>query len=180
MTGTITWSRLALGLLAALLAVACLVAGTAKWAAPGLLPSSWTAADRAESRNADVMTATRRAMNTFLDVDYNHIDAEIKAVLAASTGQFKKQFGDAQVQYAALTREGKATSQGRIREIGITRSSADEALLSVAADSTVENSATRAAEAKGQKVDKVRLYYFQVTMSHVGDRWLMSNLEVIG
>jgi Mce-associated membrane protein len=172
--------RIALTVLAGVLALACVATVTVKWVAPGMLPASWTAADRADDRNTEVLTATRRAMAAFLDVDYATIDDQIEDVLAVSTGQFKKQFGDARVQYAALTRQGKAVSEGQIREIGITRANDHEALLSVAADSTVSNTATAEAEKKGEKVDKVRVYYFQVTMNRVGDEWLMSNLEVIG
>lgn len=173
-------TRLALIALATVLLVGSVLAFGAKQLAPGLLPASYTAADKAENRNRDVLTATRRAMTTFLDVDYREIDDQIDAVLAQATGTFKKQYGDARVQYAALTRKGEAVSEGTIREIGITRSGADEALLSVAADSEVSNTATAEAEEKGEKVDKVRVYFFQVTMTRVGDDWLMSNLEVIG
>lgn len=169
-----------LAVLAAVLLVAAVLAFGARQLAPDLLPSSWTAADRAEDRNRDVLTATRRTMTAFLDVDYREIDDQIDAVLARSTGTFKKQYGDARVQYAALTRKGEAVSVGTIREIGITRASDSEALLSVAADSEVSNTATAEAEEKGEKVDKVRVYFFQVTMTRVGDDWLMSNLEVIG
>ena len=172
--------RLALGVLAAVLALLTIATFGARQFFPDVLPSAWTAADRAEDRNRDVLTATRRTMTAFLDVDYREIDDQIDTVLAQSTGTFKKQYGDARVQYAALTRKGEAVSKGTIREIGITRTGDDEALLSVAADSEVSNTATAAAEKKGEKVDKIRVYFFQVTMSRVGDDWLMSNLEVIG
>jgi len=173
-------TRLALGVLAALLALASLGLVMAKAVAPGVLPASWSAAEEADDRNVEIDAAARQIMTTFVKVDYNTVDEHISDVLADSTGTFKKQFEAQKVEFAALTRQERATATATIREVGITRSNENEALVSVAVDSTVLNRTTRQAIKKGEKVDNVRLYLFQVALTRVGERWLLSNLEVIG
>jgi hypothetical protein len=171
--------RFVLAAIASGLAAACVIAAASPWIARGLLPSAWTAAQHAEDRNVAVSIAAREAVQAFLDVDYRHVDTDIDAVLADATGRFARQFSGARGQYAALTRTGQVVSVGRIREVGITRADDRVAVLSLAADSEVANSATRAAAGAGSSGAQLRTYSFRVTMKRVGGRWLMSDLEVI-
>lgn len=173
-------SRWALTALAALLALGCVLLPVAKAFFPSALPSSWNAADRADDRNDEVIDAARKVMRSFTNTDYQTIDKDIARTLALSTGEFKKEFAATEVQYEALSRQSRAVATGSVREIGITRSNDDEAMLSVAVDQKVLNQTVRQALAKGEKVDNNRTYLFQVTLSRVGEKWLLSQLEVIG
>ncbi len=172
-------ARLALTVLASVLALACVGIVAAKAFAPGVLPSSWTAAQDAEDRQADVTTAARKVTNAFLDVDYRDMDPRTAKVLALSTGTFKKQYQKSQVELTAAARQNQAVSTGKVRNVGIGDIDEDSAVVFVAADSTVTNKAVTAAKAKGQKVDDQRYYRFQLNLTKVGDQWLLNNLEFV-
>lgn len=172
-------ARTVLGVLAALLALACLFVVGAKAFAPGALPSSWTAAQDAEDREADVTTAARNVTNAFLDVDYRDMDPRVDKVLALSTGTFKKQYEQTRVNLTAAAREGQAVSTGKVRSVGVSDIDADSAVVFVAADSTVTNKAVAEAKAKGQKVDDQRYYRFQLNLTKVGDKWLLNDLQFV-
>lgn len=171
--------RLALTVLAAVLALACVGLIGAKAFAPGILPSSWTAAQDTSDREADVTTAARKVTNAFLDVDYKDMDPRIEKVLALSTGTFKKQYEQTRVNLTAAARQGQAVSTGKVRNIGIADLDKDSAVVFVAADSTVANKAVQEAKAKGQKVDDQRYYRFQLNLTKVGDHWLLNDLQFV-
>lgn len=171
--------RLGLAILAGLIALASVGLVVAKQVDSDVLPSSWTAGDRADERNIEVVAAARQAMSTFLNTSYETIDKDVDAMLKLSTGNFKKEFSATRVQYEALSRDGRAVGTGDVKETGITRIDDSEALVSVAVNQKVLNKTMRQAIKKGEKVDPVRVYRFQLTLTKVGDRWLLSNLEVI-
>lgn len=172
-------ARVVLGALAALLALACLFVVGAKTFAPGALPSSWSAAEDAEDREADVTAAARTVTNAFLDVDYRDMDPRVAKVLSLSTGTFKKQYEQTKVNLTAAARQGQAVSTGKVRSVGVSDIDADSAVVFVAADSTVTNKAVAAAKAKGQKVDDQRYYRFQLNLTKVGDKWLLNDLQFV-
>ena len=146
---------------------ATLVVGLGRTTAPARVPESWTSADLAEDRHGEILTAARRTLTMVLDVDYREIERQIDAVLESATGAFEEEYEQDRERLVALTREGRTISKGVIREIGITRADEKEALLLVAADSRVEGDA------------QVRPHMFAVSMARVGDRWLVSGLEVV-
>lgn len=167
-------ARVVVSAVAVAAAIGCVVVGLGRTTAPALVPESWTSADLAEDRHGEILTAARRTLTMVLDVDYREIDRQIDAVLERATGAFKEEYEQDRERLVALTRKGQTISKGVIREIGITRADEKEALLLVAADSQVENAATT-----GEKAGQVRPHVFAVTMAKVGDRWLVSGLEVV-
>lgn len=173
-------ARIALGVIAVVLALACgyLLLGKALF--PGGVPGSWTAADKAADREVAVTSAARTVTLAFLDVDYQNMDPLVQKVLDLSTGTFKKQYDATKVNLEAAAREGKATSVGTIKDIGISDIDADSAIVFVAADSQVDNAAMAQARAKGQAVDQNRYYRFQLNMTKVGDHWLLNELQILG
>ena len=160
-------ARLVVSLVAAAAAIGCVVVGLGRTTAPALVPDSWTSADLAEDRHGEILTAARRTLTMVLDVDYREIDRQIDAVLERATGAFKEEYEQDRDRLVALTKKGETVSKGVIREIGITRADEKDALLLVAADSNVEGDA------------QVRPHVFAVAMAKVGDRWLVSGLEVV-
>lgn len=171
--------RQALILLAVALTAACLFLVTAKALFPDVLPSSWTAAEKAEDRQVAVTAAARKVTLAFLDVDYRDMDPQVENVLDLSTGAFKEQYEASRVELVAQARDGEATSKGEVKSVGISDIDEDSAVVFVAADSTVDNKVMREERAKGEKPDGKRFYRFELKMTRVGDSWLLNELEFV-
>ncbi|RNL64809.1 hypothetical protein EFK50_02110 [Nocardioides marmoriginsengisoli] len=173
-------ARRFLTVLAVVLALACLLVLGAKAFVPGVLPSSWTAADDAADRDTEITTTARRMMSDFVNLDYNDIDADTKRVLGYATGKFKTDYSNDLVELTALTRQRRAVSTGDVLKVGIGQVDEKTAIVSVAVDTKVTNTTTEAAKKAGKGPGYQELgYMFKLTMNHVGDRWLIADLEVI-
>jgi hypothetical protein len=171
--------RVLLTLLAVALASACIFLILAKALFPGVLPASWSAPQKAEDRQVAVNAAARKVTLAFLDVDYRDMDPRIDKVLKLATGTFKEQYAKTRVNLTAAAQQGKATSTGAIKYVGISDIDADSALVFVAADSKVDNSAMEDARKKGQNPDDQRYYRFQLKMSLVHGHWLLNGLDLV-
>lgn len=171
------WTRLHT-VLAAVLVV--LVAATLVVVIGGNRVLPWTT--RAETRAAtytDVQTAAERAVLTFLDVDYRHMDERKKAVAAVSTGTFKQQYAATAASLAAAATKAKAVSKGTVRHVGVNAVKGSSATALVAADVVVTNTSTTSRKAtkdcphQGARCDK---YRFVVTLTRTSAGWKMADL----
>lgn len=173
-------ARRVLAILAGVLALACLLVLGAKAVAPGVLPASWTAADDAADRDTEITSTARRMMADFVNLDYNDIEADTKRVLGYATGKFKTDYTQDLVELTSLTRQRRAVSTGDVLKVGIGQVDDKSAIVSVAVDTKVTNTTTEAAKKAGKGPGYEELgYMFKLTMSRVGDRWLIADLEVI-
>lgn len=170
------WKRIhwVLGILALVLAGACLLVMLVPAAVPGS-----SAAERAADRDRAVTTAARAATSAFLDVNYKDMDPRITKVLEMSTGTFKKQYKAAKVSLKAAAQEAKAVASGKVRQIGIGDVDDDSAMVFVAADSTVTNTEMAAAKKAGKDVDDQRYYRFQLSLSKKDGHWLLNDLKFV-
>ncbi len=109
----------------------------------------------------------------FLTVDYRNMDPLIDKVLAGATGQFKEQYERAQVTLKTTAQQAQSVATGKVREVGIGDIDADTAVVFVAADGSVTNKST-----KGKA--EPRTYRFKLTMVRKGDKWLTSDLQILG
>ena len=163
-----------LGVLAALLAVACVVVLVWPTAVPGK-----SRAEQADDRAVAVQSAATSVMKAFLDVDYRDMDPRVKKVLGLSTGTFRNQYQTASNDLKTQVQAARTVASSGILRVGIGDIDADTAVVYVAADTEVSNTAIEKEKAAGQKVDGRRYYRFQLTMSKVGGRWLLSDLQGI-
>lgn len=122
---------------------------------------------------AEVTKAAREETLAFLTVDYKNMDPLIEKVLAGATGQFKEQYEQAKVTLKATAQDGQSMATGKIGAIGIGDIDEDNAVVFVAADGEVTNKSTKG---KAQP----RSYRFKLDMVRKGDRWLTSNLQILG
>ena len=126
------------------------------------------------SRQYDEVTeAARDQTLAFLTVDYKDMDPLIEKVLAGATGKFKQQYVRAQGPLKARSRQLQSVATGEVKEVGIGDIDGDTAIVFVAADGSVTNKNT-----KGKA--EPRQYRFRMTMVHKGDKWLTSDLQILG
>lgn len=163
-----------LGVLAVLLALACVVVLIWPTAVPGK-----SAAEKADDRTVVVQSAATQVMKAFLDVDYKDMDPRVSKVLSLSTGAFKNQYQTAAADLKSQVQAAKTVATGAVVRVGIGDIDSDTAVVYVAADSKVSNTSIEKEQAQGQTADGRRYYRFQLTMSKVGDRWLLSDLKGI-
>jgi Mce-associated membrane protein len=164
-----------LAVLATLLAVACVVVLVRPTAVPGE-----SAAEKASDRDLAVQVAATRAMKAFLEVDYRDMEARIKKVEALSTGAFKNQYRTISVDLKTRVETAKTVATSAIRRVGVGDIDEDTAVVFVAADTEVSNTAIEQKKAAGEEsADGKRFYRFQLTLKKVGDRWLVNDLQGI-
>ena len=126
------------------------------------------------SRQYDDVTAAARAQTrAFLTVDHKNMDPLIEKVLAGATGRFKEQYESARNSLKATAEQGQSVSTGEVKEVGIGNIDGDTAVVFVAADGSVTNRNTKG---KAQP----RAYGFRLTMERKGDKWLTSDLQILG
>jgi Mce-associated membrane protein len=164
-------SAAVLGVLAALLAIACVVVLVRPTAVPGK-----SGAEKANDRDLAVQVAATRAMKAFLEVDYRDMDARIKKVLSLSTGAFKNQYQTISTELKTGAETAKTVTTSAILRVGLGDVDDDTAVVYVAADTNVTNSAVEQEKASGNDVDGRRFFRWQLTMTKVGDRWLLKDL----
>ena len=121
----------------------------------------------------EVTAAARAQTNAFLTVDYKNMDPLIDKVLAGATGTFKEQYQGAKANLKATAQQGKSVASGEVKEVGIGDIDGDTAIVFVAADGSVTNKNTKG---KAQP----RSYRFKLTMVREGDKWLTSDLQILG
>jgi Mce-associated membrane protein len=121
----------------------------------------------------DVTAAARAETLAFLTVDYQNMDPLIAKVLDGATGAFKAQYQAAKPTLKATAKQGQSVATGKVREVGIGDIDGGNAVVFVAADGSVTNKNT---EGKAQP----RAYRFKLSMVHKGDKWLTSDLQILG
>ena len=121
----------------------------------------------------DVTGAARGETLAFLTVDYKNMDPLIEKVLHGATGTFKAQYERAEVTLKATAQRGQSVATGDVKAVGIGDIDADTAVVFVAADGSVTNKNTKG---KAQP----RAYRFKLTMVRKGDKWLTSDLQILG
>ena len=133
-------------------------------------------ADEREAAMSDQYRAVTKAAQdetvAFLTVDYTNMDPLIAKVLAGATGPFKSQYGGAKTNLRTSAQTAQAVSTGKVLATGIGDLDSKNAVVFVAADSQVKNKST-----KGKA--EPRYYRLKLTMTHVGDKWLTSDLEFV-
>ncbi|MGY2875102.1 Mce-associated membrane protein [Marmoricola sp. URHA0025 HA25] len=167
-------TKYALAGLAVLLAAACVVVLVWPTAVPGA-----SAAEKDSDRDLAVRVAATNVTKAFLDVDYRDMDPRIVKVLKLSTGTFKNQYETAKVDLKTQAQQAKAVATGAVRYVGIGDIDDDTAVVYVAADTKVSNASIEQDKSAGKDVDDKRYYRFQLSLSKVGGRWLLNDLQFI-
>lgn len=172
-----SWGRVD-GVLAVLLALVAAALVTVGVGGNRVLP--WTTPAKAQvDTYTQVQDAARGAMKAFLDVDYRHMNADVAAVKAISTGTFAKQYARSAVELKAAVAQAHSVSTGTIARVGVNAVHGDTGTALVVANVVVKNTTTKSAKATtscphaGARCD---VYRFAVTLTRTDAGWKMSNL----
>lgn len=144
--------------------IGLLAAGVVLWQRAG------DQADAADDRAAVLALAKRQSV-MLTTVNPGNVKAQVKALLANATGEFRRQFDAATPVFAKVISEGKVVSNGTVAEAGVESLAEDNAAVLVAMNSTVRNSET------GK--DEPRNYRLRVELTKEADRWLVSNMHFV-
>jgi Mce-associated membrane protein len=129
-----------------------------------------SAAAAATSR-ADVLAAARQEAVNLTSQDYRTVDADLHRMADGATGQLRDDLDQRSGQAKQVVVKNKAVARGVAVEAGIVALHGDTATALVAVDSTIDSGAAASAS---------RRYRFQLDLTRVGDRWLVSNLTAVG
>jgi Mce-associated membrane protein len=150
----------ALGLLAAVLA-----------ARSALLWLGTRSADAASATRADVLAAARQEAVNLTSQDYRTVDADLRRMADGATGQLRADLEQRAGQAKQVVLRNKAVARGVAVDAGLVVLDGGSATAVVAVDSTVTSSGATPAS---------RRYRFQLDLTRVGGRWLVSNLTAVG
>ncbi len=125
----------------------------------------------ADGRTA-ALVAARQAIKDFFGVSAATIDADVRRVLDASTGNFKKEFAEGQTVYKQRVVANKVTATGEVIEAGVVSSDTDSAVVLIVADQNIRN----------LKVPRGQILHYrvQVEMALADGRWRVAELSFVG
>ncbi|MFF3572712.1 hypothetical protein ACFYXQ_33580 [Nocardia jiangxiensis] len=124
-----------------------------------------------KQRDAAVLAAARRMVVDLTTLNRTSVEPDITRILAETTGSFRDQFTHQADTFRQVIGKGAVTSTGSVVESGLISADDGQAQVLVASTSTVQNSDAP----NGQQ----RVYRMKVSVQHVGDEWLVSNVEFV-
>lgn len=122
-----------------------------------------------DERPEEALQAARQVASHISSYDYEKADAQFAHLLSISTGEMRTQVQKSIESLVPLIKEGKAKSQGQVRDAAITQSSGDSVTVIAVVDQTATNTAVTK--------PSLHRYRFVIVMTKVDGRWLVSKLE---
>ena len=129
--------------------------------------------EAAASTDRDALMAATRETLALSTIDYRKTDEYVAAVKQGTTGAFLAEFEKTEEQAITFIKQNRSVQVPSIPKDGaaLLERRGGEARLLVAMDVQVSNRAI--------KTPQPRQYRLQVTMTKVGARWLISDLEPV-
>jgi len=122
-----------------------------------------------QRQSAEYATAARQGVVTLMSLNYETVDDNVKAILDNSTGEFKKDFEDHAGDFTKVARQSKTVTTVDTAVAGVESMSDDDAVVLVAANTKVTNTA-------GAK-EEPRSWRLTVHLAREGDRIKMSKVD---
>ncbi|WP_055474524.1 hypothetical protein [Gordonia sp. HS-NH1] len=135
------------------------------------LGRTYTTNDAALARDNDITTVARQVVANLVTLRHGSADADVQRIRDGATGEFLNQIGDTTGGFAAVLKQGQVDSTGEANEVAILSSNNKAATVIAAVTSQVKNSEAP----EGQP----RVYRMKLQLTHVDDRWLVSNVEFV-
>ncbi|AHI01067.1 hypothetical protein GCM10010174_13290 [Kutzneria viridogrisea] len=154
----------------AALAALCLVVagltslGTVLWLQVG-------DANAAEQTRLAAVQAARQVAVNLTTVSKDSAQQDVQRLMDSATGSFRDQFGEQAEVFRKVLQQADVTSQGTVREAGVSSADADSAVVLAAVSATVKNTDAPTGEQ--------RQYRMRMHLTKDGDRWLVSDLEFV-
>ncbi|MCW2598786.1 MAG: hypothetical protein JWM02_615 [Frankiales bacterium] len=121
---------------------------------------------------SDAVAAARQAIINLDSISAATIDADLKRVLAGTTGSFKDQFSKSQTDLKQVVVQAKRSSTGTIRSAGVVRADTDSATVLVAVDRIVKDSTNQNGVVINDR--------WKLDLEKHGGRWLVAALLPVG
>jgi len=122
-----------------------------------------------QRQSAEYVAAARQGVVTLMSLNYETIDDDVKAILDNSTGEFKKDFEAHAGDFTKVARDSKTVTTVDTAVAGVESMSDDGAVVLVAANTKVTNTA-------GAK-EEPRSWRLTVHLAHDGDQIKMSKVD---
>lgn len=122
-----------------------------------------------QRQSAEYAAAARQGVVTLMTLNYETVDDNVKAILDNSTGEFKKDFEAHAGDFTKVARESKTVTTVDTAVAGVESMSDNEAVVLVAANTKVTNTA-------GAK-EEPRSWRLTVHLARKGDQVKMSKVD---
>lgn len=123
------------------------------------------------ARNDAVLSTARAAAVNLVTLRYSSAREDLDRILASTTGDFRNQFSDVSGSFEKVLGDGQVDSTGQVNEAGVVTSDENTATVLAAVTSTVKN--TEAPD--GEE----RTYRMKISLEHIENSWLVSNVEFV-
>lgn len=123
------------------------------------------------ARNDAVLSTARAAAVNLVTLRYSSARDDLDRILASTTGDFRNQFSDVSGSFEKVLGDGQVDSTGQVNEAGVVASDESSATVLAAVTSTVKN--TQAPD--GEE----RTYRMKISLEHIDESWLVSNVEFV-
>ncbi|GAA3143040.1 Mce-associated membrane protein [Kribbella aluminosa] len=124
---------------------------------------------QAEDARDQAAAAGRKAAETALSYDYQHLDASFAAARATMTPDFAAKFDETAKVAGELATKTKATVKADVREVAVRDGDADRVTLIIFVNQTTTSTITKGSP-------RVDLNRTRFTMVRNGDRWLVQEI----
>ena len=161
-TRTLTRTRLAAALAVVAAVAAVAFCGYQLWHSHRL--------DERDDLRAAYIDTAKDGILRLTTVRSSSADADVKHLLAITSGDFRTQFASRTQSYSKVVKDAEVTSKGTIISVGVERFDDDTATLLVAAHSEITN--------KGTTAPETRDYRFRVVVTN-GDPQTISKVDFV-
>ncbi|WP_427888772.1 hypothetical protein ACQHIV_35800 [Kribbella sp. GL6] len=124
---------------------------------------------QAEDARDQAAAAGRKAAETALSYDYQHLDQSFAAARATMTPDFAAKFDETAKVAGELATKTKATVKADVREVAVRDGDADRVTLIIFVNQTTTSTITKGSP-------RVDLNRTRFTMVRNGDRWLVQEI----
>lgn len=131
------------------------------------------AADQAA--RTDAATAAKQAVEHILSYDYRTVDEDIARVKSEATGEFAVQYKQSADKLAAQAEQVRAIVQATASQPAVVAVDGDEVVVLIFVDQASVKE-LEGAKSPTTRIDQSRV---RLTMTRVGDRWLVSQLTAL-
>jgi Mce-associated membrane protein len=125
------------------------------------------------ANSTTAMAAARKSVQQILSYDYRNISSDIATAKADTTGLFAHQYASTASRLLSEARQVKAIVQATVGTSGVVSASASTVVVLLFVDQASVRD-TPGNKSPTTRIDQSRV---QVTMTKVGNRWLVSKLD---
>ena len=130
----------------------------------------WKKLDDINSARDTALNAARSDAVAIASYDYRDIDAYFASVKEITTGKFAGQYAESDSDLRKVLTKSKSIVEASVLDAAIESATAKKVVVLIFIDQKVSNTAT-----SGSATDRNRM---RLTMTLVGERWLVSDLQL--